>query len=168
VGVGQDEVDVVRVADAVCVILVPGMGDDIQAIKAGILEIADLFVINKADRPGADRLVADLRYMLNLVDDGRERPEILQTVATAGQGIAELRRGIAAFLERRGPEHRASRRRDRADGRFRSILAERAVKRILDAAAPGEEYDRLMRAIADRDTDPYSEVERLLERMEVR
>lgn len=168
VGVGQDEVDVVRVADAVCVVLVPGMGDDIQAIKAGILEIADLFVVNKADRPGADRLVADLQYMLNLVDDGRERPEILQTVATAGEGIAELRRGIGSFLESRGPEHLAARRRDRADGRFRSILAERAVRRILAAAAPGEEYERLLRAIADRETDPYSAVERMLERMEMR
>jgi len=168
VGVGQDEVDVVRVADAVGVVLVPGMGDDIQAIKAGILEIADLFVINKADRPGADRVAADLQYMLGLVDDGRPRPEIVRTVATSGDGVAELVDGIARFLDARGDAHRDQRRRDRADGRFRAILTDRAVSRILDAVLPGEDYARLVAEIARRTTDPYSAVDALLARMEVR
>ncbi len=168
VGVGQDEVDVVRAADVVCVVLVPGMGDDIQAIKAGILEIADLFVVNKADRPGADRVVADLQYMLNLVEDGRPRPEILRTVATTDEGVAELRSGIERFLATRGDEHRTRRRRERADGRFHAILAERAVARILEEGLPGDAYDTLLADIAERKIDPYAAVERLLQRWALR
>jgi len=167
VGVGQDEVDVVRVADAVCVVLVPGMGDDIQAIKAGILEIADLFVINKADRVGADRLVADLEYMLNLADDGRPRPEILKTVATSGEGVAELRDGIVRFVASRGDRHVAHRRRQRADGRFRAVLSDRAVSRILARALPDGKYDLLMDEIAERRIDPYTAVERVLRDVEL-
>jgi LAO/AO transport system kinase len=168
VGVGQDEVDVVRVADAVCVVLVPGMGDDIQAIKAGILEIADMFVINKADQSGVDRLIADLRYMLNLVEDDRPRPEILRTVATAGEGITELREGVARFLDARGPSHLAHRRRERADGRFRAVLSERAVRRILDRSLPGDAYDRLMTRISKREIDPYSAVDEVLSKADLR
>ena len=168
VGVGQDEVDVARAAGVVVVVLVPGMGDDIQAIKAGILEIADLFVVNKADRPGADRVVADLKYMLNLVDDGRPRPEILRTIATTDEGIEDLKSAIERFLATRGQEHRARRRRERADGRFHAILAERAVARILEEGFPGQAYDRLLDEIAERKIDPYSAVDRLLERSVVR
>src|SRR5439155_1516461 len=89
-GVGQDEVDVVRVADTVLVVLSPGQGDDIQAIKAGILEIADIFVINKSDHPGADRLAADLEAMLSLGEPRSWRPPIVRTVATDGAGIDAL------------------------------------------------------------------------------
>jgi len=92
VGVGQDEVDVVRLADTVLVVLTPGQGDDIQAIKAGLLEIADLFVINKADHPGADRLASDLEGMLALGEQRPWTPPILMTVATEEKGIEDLAR----------------------------------------------------------------------------
>jgi LAO/AO transport system kinase len=168
VGVGQDEVDVIKTADTVAVILVPGMGDDIQAIKAGILEIADLFVINKADRPGADRLQADLDYMLSLVNDGdRARPPILRTVATEGGGIEELR----SELDRRpgeGDSGRERRRRERAEARFLSVLTERLVGRVLRETLSAGVLEGLIGDIASRRRDPYSVVERLLERVEVR
>jgi len=89
VGVGQDEIDVVRAADTVVVVLVPGMGDDIQAIKAGILEIADVFVINKSDQPGADRLQAELETMMSL-GEAADRKEIVRTVAVRDEGVEEL------------------------------------------------------------------------------
>jgi len=99
VGVGQAEVDIVRIADTSVVVLVPGMGDGVQTIKAGILEIGDLFVINKSDREGADTLQRDLRVMLSLGDDdgqvpGAWKPEIIQTTATKGEGVEELVKAI--------------------------------------------------------------------------
>ncbi|HKQ60736.1 MAG TPA: methylmalonyl Co-A mutase-associated GTPase MeaB, partial [Candidatus Polarisedimenticolaceae bacterium] len=118
VGVGQDEIDVVRLADAVAVVLMPGAGDDIQAIKAGILEIADLFVINKADQPGADRLESDLRSMLALAPAPRRTPEILRTVAVTGEGVGALADHLARFLESLDPAARAERRRERARARL--------------------------------------------------
>jgi len=168
VGVGQDEIEVARSADVVAVVLVPGMGDDIQAIKAGILEIADLFVINKADRPGADRVEADLAYMLSLVaDEERGAPEILQTVAVRDEGLTELIEGIARYLESAGPDRRA-RRRDRAESRFLGLLRERLVGRVLEEGLAAGELERTVRAIADRQTDPYTAVEEILARVEVR
>src|SRR2546428_1691545 len=98
VGVGQDEVDVVRVTDCVLVVLVPGMGDDIQAIKAGILEIADIFVINKSDREGTDRLQTELETMLAMVPSeagGAVQPQILRTGGLRGAGTGELAGGLA-------------------------------------------------------------------------
>jgi len=169
VGVGQDEIEVARSADVVAVVLVPGMGDDIQAIKAGILEIADLFVINKADRPGADRVEADLAYMLSLVvDEERAAPEILQTVAVRDEGLTELIEGIARYLESAGPDRRARRRRDRAESRFLGLLRERLVGRVLEEGLAAGDLERTVRAIADRQTDPYTAVEKILARVEVR
>ena len=169
VGVGQDEIEVARSADVVAVVLVPGMGDDIQAIKAGILEIADLFVINKADRPGADRVEADLAYMLSLVaDEERGAPEILRTVAVRDEGVTELIEGIARYLERAGPDRRARRRRERAESRFLGLLRERLLGRVLEDGLAAGDLERTVRAIADRQTDPYTAVEEILARVEVR
>lgn len=169
VGVGQDEVEVARAADCVVVVLVPGMGDDIQAIKAGILEIADLFVINKADRPGADRVQADLESMLSLAADGAaSRPEIVRTIAVRNEGIEETKAGVRRFLERAGQERRALRRRERAESRFLAILSERLLDRARRAALPGGAFDEAVRAIADRELDPYTAAERVLARVEVR
>jgi LAO/AO transport system kinase len=169
VGVGQDEVDVVRTADAVAVVLVPGMGDDIQTIKAGILEIADLYVINKADRDGADRLEADLDNMLSLVADAeRPRPSIHRTVAVDGRGIDELVAGVGAFLAESGRERRARRRRDRAEARFLAVLSDRVVARVRRLLLPDEELDAIVHDIAERRIDPYSAVSRIVARMEVR
>ena len=99
VGVGQDEVEIVRTADVSVVVLVPGAGDDVQALKAGIMEIADIFVVNKADRDGADRLVSSIEANLSLQSyaAGEWRPPIVQTVATSGEGIGELSSTIKAL-----------------------------------------------------------------------
>src|SRR5439155_1463849 len=98
VGVGQDEVEVARLADVTVLLLVPGMGDDVQTFKAGVMEIADLFVINKADRPGADRVEQEITSMLSMATrNDLWRPPILKTVATAGEGIGALREAIERF-----------------------------------------------------------------------
>jgi LAO/AO transport system kinase len=168
VGVGQDEVEVVKTADLVLVVLVPGMGDDIQAIKAGILEIADVFVINKADHPGADRLQADLEYMLSLVDHDRPKPEIVRTVAIRDEGVAALRDRIEVCLAAKDTQQRLARRRERAEARFLTILSERLLQRALRIGLSGESREEIIAAIAERRLDPYSAAERLVERLEVR
>jgi LAO/AO transport system kinase len=166
VGVGQDEVEVVKTADAVAVVLVPGMGDDVQAIKAGILEIADLFVINKADRDGADRLETELNYMLSLVEaTERGTPEVLRTVAVRNEGIEELRAAVRQYLEggRRG---NSERRRERAEARFMALLGERVMAGVMEKALAGDELGRIVGEIAERRLDPYSAVERVLRGLE--
>jgi len=169
VGVGQDEVDIVKTADAVVVVLVPGMGDDIQAIKAGILEIADLFVINKADRDGADRLQADLDYMLSLAPaSARPRPSIHRTVAVRDEGVADLARAVGDFLDVVGEARRLERRRDRAEARFIALLEERLVGRIRRDVLRGDSYRELVGRIARREVDPYTAVREIVERLEVR
>ncbi len=108
VGVGQDEVEIARLADATVVVLVPGMGDDVQAIKAGIMEIADVFVINKADQPGADRLEREIKAIQSLStrQDGWV-PPVVRTMATEGQGIGEALAAVRSFLARGGAKERA-------------------------------------------------------------
>lgn len=144
VGVGQDEVDVARLAHATAVVLAPGMGDDIQAIKAGILEIADLFVLNKADQPGADRLEQDMREW--------PRP-LVKTVATQAAGLPELYTTLAALRAtlspRRAEEHWAA--------RLRRMFAERAVARLDDALV-----QHAARRVAGRECDPYTIIEEWL------
>ena len=168
VGVGQDEIEVARAADVVAVILVPGMGDDIQAIKAGILEIADLFVINKSDRPEADRLSADLQAMLTLApEDGRPRPGVFRTVAVRDEGIAELRQGISDFASGAGAEQRERRRRERAEARFLAVLSERLVGRVIESALSAEGLRQIVEEIAGRRTDPYTASERIVARVTV-
>jgi LAO/AO transport system kinase len=169
VGVGQDEVDIVKTADAVAVVLVPGMGDDIQAIKAGILEIADLFVINKADRDGVERLQADLDYVLSLSSSqDRPRPTVHRTVAVRNEGIAELKGGIGDFLESTGERRRGERRQERAEARFLALLEEELVGRVREQVFSGESYRSLVERIADRRVDPYTAVREIVERLEVR
>jgi len=169
VGVGQDEVDIVRTADAVAVVLVPGMGDDIQAIKAGILEIADLFVLNKADRDGVDRLHADLDSMLSLSSaSGRAKPGILRTVAVHDQGITDLQRGIEEFLATCGASRRLARRRERAEARFLSLLEQRVVTQIRERVFPGTSYSDMIDRIVRRQIDPYTAVRDIVDRLEVR
>ncbi len=157
VGVGQDEIDVVRVADTVLVVLTPGQGDDIQAIKAGLLEIADIFVINKADHGGADRLASDLEGMLSLGEPRAWTPPILTTVATDGRGVDEL----AAAIDRHR-RHQVDggglreRRRAGLGVRFLEILRDRLLDEVL-ADDPGRRevsgYEAVLEA---RTLDPYS------------
>ena len=165
VGVGQDEVDIVRTADVSIVTLVPGAGDEVQALKAGIMEIADIFVVNKADREGADRTVASIEAMLSLESfaDGKWRPPIVKTEATTGKGTAGLVAAIEKFRE-----HTAGalgeRRRARAEFRVRELMAHRFVQHVEQRVlAPGE-FEQMLDRIAARETDPYSVVDDIFSR----
>ena len=156
VGVGQDEVDIIRTADISIVTLVPGTGDDVQALKAGIMEIADIFVVNKADREGAERLVQSVAANLSLQTfaPGEWRPPILKTVATSGTGIAELWSAMGAFREHGGGT-REVRQRARQVYRIRELLSHRYLQRI-DEGLPAGEFDRIVARVAARELDPYA------------
>jgi LAO/AO transport system kinase len=157
VGVGQDEVEIARLADVTAVVLMPGMGDDVQALKAGILEVADLFVINKADRPGAEDLQRELEGMLALAENGGETPPILRTVASEGVGVAGV---LAGAWARKAASNTGERHVLLWRHRLREMLRERLLEEI--AAA---EWDRAAAAVARRDEDPFTVVEQWLERL---
>jgi LAO/AO transport system kinase len=156
VGVGQDEVDIVRTADMSIVVLVPGTGDDVQALKAGIMEIADIFVVNKADRDGADRLVQSVAAMLSLqtFQQGDWRPPILKTEATSGAGVPQLMDAIEQFRAH-SVATRATRQRARHEYRLRDLLSHRFM-RLVEESLPAGELQRIVDGIADRHIDPYS------------
>ncbi|MBP7149600.1 MAG: methylmalonyl Co-A mutase-associated GTPase MeaB [Acidobacteria bacterium] len=163
VGVGQDEIDVARLADVVLVVLVPGMGDDIQAIKAGILEIADIFVVNKADRDGADKLSAELQAMMGLVDDARPRPPIVRTIATRGEGLDTLVAAVAEHLDHPDTAgRRAARRWERSRMRLEEILAKTLVRGAIERGVGREGWERIIGSLARREIDPYGAVESIL------
>jgi LAO/AO transport system kinase len=165
VGVGQDEVDIVRTADVSLVTLVPGTGDDVQALKAGIMEIADVFVVNKADRDGADRTVASIEAMLSLKTFGGAewRPPIIRTEATTGRGVDELLAAIDRFRA-----HTAAlqdgRRRGRAEYRLRELLGDRLVRRVEQHVLEPGDLSRIVDRIAAREIDPYTAVDRVIVR----
>jgi LAO/AO transport system kinase len=163
VGVGQDEVEICRLAHTTVVVVVPGLGDDIQAIKAGILEVADLFAVNKSDREGADRTVRDLRSMLELnhamgKDVGGHEIAIVKCVASQGEGIEEVWSAIEAhyrFL--RGGPGLLQRETQRARSELVEVLRERLLRVALDRLAQqGAQLDDLALKIARRETDPYT------------
>ncbi len=162
VGVGQDEIEIARAADVVAVVLVPGMGDDIQAIKAGILEIADVFVINKADRPGVDKVAADLDAMMALAPGASARPPIFRTIATTGEGAGELGDGLLEQVATAGGERRDRRRWERAEMRLLGVLTERFERDVRTRLLPGRGFDDLVSEIAERRVDPYSAADRVL------
>jgi len=164
VGVGQDEVEVVKTAHTSIVVTVPGLGDDIQALKAGIFEIADIFVVNKADREGADRTAVELQAMLGLAPERSGwRPPIYKTVATQGTGIQELAQGILthrSYLDEAG--FREERWRERSRTVFLELLGQQATRRLLERARANGTLERLIERIMQRDLDPYSAVEEIL------
>jgi len=163
VGVGQDEVDIVRLADVTIVILVPGMGDDVQTIKAGIMEIADIFVINKSDREGAERVEREIRSMqsLDIRKDGWT-PPIVKTVASDGTGTKELAAAIGnyeAYLKNENllVQKNVENWRERLIEMLRDAMLEKARARITDGA-----LDRYAVEIAEHKRDPYSLVEEIV------
>lgn len=157
VGVGQDEVDVVRAAQTVAVVVVPGMGDDVQAIKAGLLEIADVFVLNKADREGADATRRDLEQMLLLTEPPVEIP-IVATVASLGEGIEETARELDEHRGRAAASGElAQRRRRQMRFRLERILVERCLEQTRR-----HDLDSLAAEAASRHSDPYQLADRLL------
>lgn len=164
VGVGQDEVDIVRLADVTVVVLVPGLGDDVQSIKAGILEIADIFVVNKSDREGADRVERELRTMQSLGSHGEGWvPPVVRTVASTGEGVDALVEMIdrcAEWLRKHGKleEKRAAAWQERLLEMIRRRLTHELVHHRIGAS----ELAAHARAVAGRDEDPYVLVERLV------
>jgi len=164
VGVGQDEIDIVKLADVSVVVLVPGMGDDVQALKAGVMEIGDIFVINKCDRPGVEKMEHALTSILSLAhrNDGWV-PPIVKTTATEGVGTDELKSHIDAYLSRPGnAEQHLARKREAARYHLTRILEERLVRTALDKGLPGDELDHVLDRIARHETDPYAVVDALV------
>jgi LAO/AO transport system kinase len=162
VGVGQVEVEIADAADTTVVVVNPGWGDGVQANKAGLLEIADVFVVNKADRPGADEAAHDLEQMLELSGERPWRPPIVQTVATDGRGIGDLWDAIGrhrAHLEADG--RLARRREERLRDELRGIVLGR-LARDADAVCSGDTFDTLVREVAKHAVDPYTAVDQLL------
>jgi GTPase len=160
VGVGQDEVDIVRLADITVVILVPGMGDDVQTIKAGIMEIADIFVINKSDREGAERVEREIRALQTLAtrQDGWT-PPIVKTVASDGTGVPELSRAIASYEEFLQKENRALK---KSVENWQERLVEMLRDAMLDKArAHIGKINALAAEVAEHKRDPYTVVEEL-------
>lgn len=157
VGVGQDEIEIARLAGVTILMLVPGMGDDVQTIKAGIMEIADVFVINKSDLPGAEKLEHEVKSYLSLSHrpDGW-KPEVVHAVASEGKGIAEVLDAVGKYHARGSSRERAA---EIWSLRLREMLRERLLDRIPDAdfAAAGRE-------IAERRRDPYSVLHDWLQR----
>ena len=165
VGVGQDEVEIVRTADASVVTIVPGTGDDVQALKAGLMEIADIFVVNKADRDGADRAVAEIESMLTLKEyaPGTWRPPVLMTRATTGEGVRELLEAIERFRTHREARP-GSRRRARVRFRLRELLGQRFVEQIEDRLLRDGELDQILDRMMARTLDPYTATDEIMRR----
>jgi len=164
VGVGQDEIDIVRLADCVLVVMVPGLGDDIQNMKAGLMEIADIFVLNKADREGSERLEEQLHAMLSLVmpRDGWH-PPVIRTVATENRGIEELAVTIAKF--RRHFESSGEREKKHLEhwkNRLIEMIESRLLESVLGGKAGEARLQELAAAVAARKLDPFSAVSELL------
>jgi LAO/AO transport system kinase len=165
VGVGQDEVDIIRTADVSIVTLVPGTGDEVQALKAGIMEIADIFVVNKADREGADRLVSSVEANLALQQYGADewRPPILKTTATTGAGVKALVDAVWQFREH-SARTQAVRRRTRSEYRLRELVAHRFMDHLERTVLAAGELSALVDRIAAREVDPYTAANDLLRR----
>lgn len=170
VGVGQGEVEIARLADCTIVVLVPGMGDDVQSLKAGVMEIADIFVVNKADHEGVDKFEQQLRAILQLVPerDGW-KPPIVLTIATENKGIDELAREIGRFREH-DAGHKGDKPREIALWRERllNLLRERLTLRAIDGLPGGDYLDSLAADVAARKKDPYAAVNEIIERAGIR
>jgi LAO/AO transport system kinase len=170
VGVGQDEIDIVRLADCVLVILVPGLGDDIQNMKAGLMEIADIFVLNKADREGADRLEEQLHAMLSLVmpREGWHSP-VIRTVATENRGIEELAATIAKFRQHfESSGEREKKHLEHWKNRLIEMLESRLLENVLGGKAGEARLHELAAAVAARKLDPFSAVSEILSKSSFR
>jgi LAO/AO transport system kinase len=165
VGVGQGEIEIVRLADCTLVVLVPGMGDDVQNLKAGVMEIGDVFVLNKADREGAARFEQQLRAVLQLVPerDGW-KPPIVKTVATQDKGIDDLARQIERYREHfKGRANRRAKEVALWRERLLNLLRERLLHRVVDGMAKDGTLDQFAAEVAERRRDPYSAVSDILQ-----
>ena len=166
VGVGQDEVDIVRLADCTLVLMVPGLGDDVQSMKAGLMEVADIFVLNKAERDGADRLQQQIEGMLQLAPDrGGWKTPVVRTTATEGAGVAQLVETIETFRAR---ADLAADRRSRMVGhwrqRLRALLGEYLLEGIVAKSGGESALESLASDVAERRVNPYTAVREMAAR----
>jgi LAO/AO transport system kinase len=163
VGVGQDEVDIVKIADTTLVVLMPGLGDAVQTIKAGLMEIADIFVVNKADTPGVEQAVAELEAMLDLAAHIERRTPIIATSAKERKGIPLLVRNITEHKEYlvRGKGYEA-RRRQRYEAELIEIIRKRLMDLIFDEDKLKGVDDSCIEQISRRELDPYSAADEIL------
>jgi LAO/AO transport system kinase len=164
VGVGQGEVDIVRLADCTLVVLIPGMGDDVQSLKAGVMEIGDIFVVNKADREGAGRFEEQLRGILSLVPE-REgwKPPVVRTVATENRGIGDLAAAIEQFRQHNAGRSGHSVREERLwKERLLQLLQQRLVETVMGRPGAEAKLEEFAKLVSCRECDPYTAVETLL------
>ena len=170
VGVGQDEVEVIRTVQTNMVVLVPGMGDDIQAIKAGIMEIGDIFVVNKADRPGADKTVTEVTMMMSLVEEhGDWVPPIVKTVASKSEGIGDVDAAMQKhfdYLQSSGELDRRNRERVRI--RVETHLKEKFMDRLIGGSMPRADYEQLLDDVLRKRNNPHDAAEGMLNRVNFR
>jgi LAO/AO transport system kinase len=164
VGVGQDEVEVVKLADLILVILVPGAGDDIQVFKAGIMEIADIFVLNKADSPMTERTERQLKAMLDLGFGGKSPPPVVKTVATEGKGVDNLVDEIDKLVKEKDKELRESRKKRLIPWMLRDIVSEKIYHSIAQSIDESE-FEKIIEKIHRREVDPYTVADEIIERL---
>ncbi|MBA7647891.1 putative GTPase [subsurface metagenome] len=164
VGVGQDEVEVVKLADIILVILIPGAGDEIQVFKAGIMEIADIFVLNKSDSPFAERTENQLRAMLDLGLGGKAPPPVIKTVATDGQGVDKLVKEIDKFVADRDQELRDSRKKRLIPWMLMDIISEKIYHSVTHDIESSE-FESLIERIYRREIDPYTVADEIVEKL---
>jgi LAO/AO transport system kinase len=164
VGVGQDEVEVVKLADIVLVILIPGAGDEIQAFKAGIMEIADIFVLNKADSPEAGKTERQLKAMLDLGFEGDTIPPIVKTVATEGEGVEPLINEIDKLVGSKSQEFIDSRKKRLISWMLRDIISEK-IYQAVSQNIPESEFESLVERIFKREIDPYTVADEIVARL---
>lgn len=163
VGVGQDEVEIVKTADVSVVVLVPGMGDDIQAIKAGIMEIGDVFVINKADREGVLRTEKELEALLTLAHrPDFWNPPIVKTIATESKGIEDLSKAVESYNEFQKQGENLERKKAIAKWRILGLLQEKLLADLMSKNGAAEKLEKLAQEIAEKKSNPYAAVEEIL------
>ena len=163
VGVGQDEVDIVKSAQTTVIVVIPGMGDDIQAIKAGILEVGDVFVINKADREGTDKTLSDLRLMIDMdqkkYERGHWKPPILEAEAVFDKGVQEILEAIenhGEYLDKAEPELKDQKKREKIKEDFTEMIKNRLIQAIFQRLIDTDEFEKAVDSIMKGKTDPYT------------
>jgi len=164
VGVGQDEVEVVKLADIVLVVLIPGAGDDIQVFKAGIMEIADIFVLNKADSPETDKMESQLKAMLDLGSTGEPVPHVVRTIATEGEGINLLISEINKFVKNKNQEFHDARKKKLISWMLRDIINEKIYDTVTQNIQASE-FDSFVEKIYKREIDPYTVADEIIGRL---
>jgi len=163
VGVGQDQVDIVKIADTTLVVLVPGLGDSIQTIKAGLMEIADIFVVNKADRPGVEQVVAEIESMLDISRKSERRIPIVKTSAKESKGITELMDEINKHIEYlKKSKVLESQRRKRYEAELTELIKKRLMNFVFEESKLKRRIDSLIDQISKKELDPYSAADEIL------